>query len=151
VIDAVVVVPADEMPPAVLAGETARLRSPTVETCGSSWPRTTSMLSRAASSVKPAEMTFRLFLAGEGQRLLGGCRQGGALARQGEAAGRMADGAGIIGAADLELTLGGDHLRFRLLVRGLLLGDVGAGQFADLGADARRFEFLTQHVFVVAG
>jgi len=45
---------AEVLTPAELAAEIARLRSPVAETCGSSWPRTTSMLSRAASSVKAA-------------------------------------------------------------------------------------------------
>jgi hypothetical protein len=58
--------------------------------------------------------------------------------RQGQPAGRVADGACIIGPADLELALGGDPLRRRLLERGLRLGDVGAGQLADLGASSNQ-------------
>jgi hypothetical protein len=32
----------------------------------------------------------------------------------------------------------------------LRLREIGAGQLADLDADPRRFEFLAQHIFVVA-
>jgi hypothetical protein len=39
------------------------LRSPTIDTCGSSWPRTTSTLSRAASSVKSPRSRSKLLLA----------------------------------------------------------------------------------------
>jgi hypothetical protein len=72
------------------------------------------------------------------------------LARQHQPAGRAADGAGIIGPADLQLALGGDALHRRLLERGLRLGDVGAGQLADFGADPGHFELSAEDIFVVA-
>ena len=62
----------------------------------------------------------------------------------------MADDAGVIGPADLQLALGGDALRRRLLERGLRLGDIGAGQLADFGADPGHFELLAEDIFVVA-
>src|ERR1700730_13547024 len=146
---------AEVLAPAEVAAEIARLRSPVAEICGSSWPRTTSMLSRAASSGKAAEMTFGLAPAARvsaSSRVAGtaGRPRTRPVARRGEPARRIADGAGVIGPADFELALGGDDLRFRLLERGLRLRQIGAGQLADLGADPRRFEFLAKHIFVVA-
>jgi hypothetical protein len=63
----------------------------------------------------------------------------------------VADGAGVVGPADLELALGGDDLSFRLLERGLRLRQIGAGQLADLDADPRRFEFLAEPICVCCG
>jgi hypothetical protein len=44
-------------------GAKLRLRSPTKLMVGNNWPRTRSILSRAANSVNIAEMTFGLLLA----------------------------------------------------------------------------------------
>jgi len=62
----------------------------------------------------------------------------------------VTDGAGIVGAADLELALGGDARCRGLSVGSLRLGDIGAGQLADFGADPGRLEFLAEDVLVVA-
>ena len=47
----------------MIEGANERSRPPTSEICGSNWPRTTSMLSRAASSAKLAEITLKLAVA----------------------------------------------------------------------------------------
>jgi hypothetical protein len=62
----------------------------------------------------------------------------------------MADGACVIGPADLEPALGGDTLRDRLLETRLRLRDIGARQLPLLGADPRRRQFLADHIFVAA-
>ena len=149
VIEADVVV-AEVMTPAEVAAEIARLRSPVAEICGSSWAAHDVDVVACGEFGEAGRDDVGVAPRGEGQRLFAGGGQNRALARQGQAAGRVADGAGIIGPADLELALGGDPLRRRLLERGLRLGDVGTGQLADLGTDAGRFELLAEDIFVVA-
>src|SRR6516162_3560796 len=148
--DAVDSVALAALPPEV-DGETERLRSPTAVICGNNWPRTTSTLSRADSSLKAAEITFGLFFAARSRtssRAVGKAgRSRGSRSRPG---GRPTARACIIGPADFELAFRRDALRHRLVERGTRLGDVGAGQLTSLGADPGSLEFLSQHILIIA-
>ena len=123
---------------------------PTTETCGNSWPRTTSILSRAASSANFAEITLKLLFGGKAQRLFARGRQRRPLARQHQPSRRMADGADIFGPAYLERALLGDQSALGLRQRGFGLRHVGASDFADAETVLGRLELFAQHLDVVA-
>ena len=123
---------------------------PTTEICGNSWPRTTSILSRAASSANVAEITLKLLFAA---RLSASSRVAGSAGRsRGNISlpGRMADGPDIFGPAYLEGALLGDQGALGLRQRGLGLRHVGAGDFADAETVLGRLELLAQDLDVVA-
>ena len=85
------------------------------------------------------------------QSLLACRRQGRPLAGQHQPAGRVADLARVIGAADFELARGVDPLRGRLGERGFGLRDIRSGDLTDPKPVAGRFQLPTQHRFVVLG
>ena len=124
---------------------------PTIEICGSSWPRTKSTLSRAAASVKDAEITVEIVGRGKRQRLFPRGRQGRTLGGHDKPLRRMSDRSGVQRPADFEIALGGDPLRDCLRQRGFRLRHVGAGHLADPEPVARRFQLLAQDLLVVAG
>ena len=86
----------------------------------------------------------------QSQRFVARHRQRRPLGRQHQPARRMTDRADKIGAAGLELALGGDAVGGCLRQRQFGLGHVGAGHLADAKAFARRIELLFQHRLVVA-
>ena len=124
---------------------------PTTEICGSSWPRTTSILSRAASSAKFAEMTLKLLLAARlsaSSRVAGSAgRSRGSISRPG----RMADGTDIFGpAVSRALPCWVTNVPWACASEDFGLRHIGAGHFADPKTVLRRLELLAQHLDVVA-
>ncbi len=133
----------------VIEGAYERLRPPTSEICGNSWPRTTSMLSRAASSAKVAEITLKLLFAA---RLSASSRVAGS-------AGRSRGNTNLPGGWPTARTYSarlissvpcGDEGALGLRQRRLGLRHVGAGDLADTEAVLGRFELLAQNLHVVA-